>query len=300
MLAKYDIMLVIAAAVSIIGAVAIYAAPAAQAATDGPLVIAKQGYFFVGGRIDRDDRGRARWSGRLTSNTKSRKKRTHPYPIVMIHGGGQTGSNFTGTPDGREGWAQYFLERGYAVYVVDQPGRGRSALRADVRRNECTAAISCDRAAIHRAGTLQSVAAGESCIRNGRGRAMAGDPVFDQFYAEQLPSIAELRQAAGTQSRCGRGAARQNRTGHFAHPFAVGRLRLADRRCAAQSGEGNRGGRAVRPAGADAEFKGAPDYFGDGPLRSPGALPRCRSLMVASRMRPSSPLCSRIKPTVPI
>jgi hypothetical protein len=45
--------------------------------------------------------------------------------------GGQTGSNFTGTPDGREGWAQYFLRQGYAVYVVDQPGRGRAAWEPD-------------------------------------------------------------------------------------------------------------------------------------------------------------------------
>jgi pimeloyl-ACP methyl ester carboxylesterase len=44
----------------------------------------------------------------------------------MVHGGGFTGTNFTGTPDGREGWAQYFVRRGYAVYVVDQVARGRS------------------------------------------------------------------------------------------------------------------------------------------------------------------------------
>ena len=37
-----------------------------------------------------------------------------------------SGTNYTGTPDGREGWAQYFVRQGYAVYVVDQPGRGRS------------------------------------------------------------------------------------------------------------------------------------------------------------------------------
>ena len=55
------------------------------------------------------------------------QKHTSPYPIVMIHGGSQTGTNFTGTPDGREGWAQYFLRRGHAVYVVDQVARGRSA-----------------------------------------------------------------------------------------------------------------------------------------------------------------------------
>jgi pimeloyl-ACP methyl ester carboxylesterase len=41
-----------------------------------------------------------------------------------------SGTNYTGTPDGREGWAQYFVRQGYAVYVVDQPGRGRSGYLA--------------------------------------------------------------------------------------------------------------------------------------------------------------------------
>src|SRR3984885_7559527 len=64
-------------------------------------------------------------------NIKSPAKVIHPYPVVMVHGGGQSGSNFTGTPDGREGWAQFFLRQGYAVYVVDQVGRGRAAYVAD-------------------------------------------------------------------------------------------------------------------------------------------------------------------------
>ena len=59
-------------------------------------------------------------------------KQTHPYPIIIVHGGTRSGANWTGTSDGREGWAQYFVRRGYAVYVVDQPGRGRSAYVPEV------------------------------------------------------------------------------------------------------------------------------------------------------------------------
>jgi pimeloyl-ACP methyl ester carboxylesterase len=51
---------------------------------------------------------------------------THKYPIVLIHGGVGTGQAFLSTPDGRTGWAQYFAMQGFAVYVVDQPARGRS------------------------------------------------------------------------------------------------------------------------------------------------------------------------------
>src|SRR5215471_6079339 len=102
-------------------------ASAAQAADVAPLEIAKQGYLFAGGTYA-DGAGGKIMTGQAYVEYQIPAKHTHPFPIVMIHGGGQNGSNFTGTPDGREGWAQYFLRRGYAVYVVDQPGRGRSAL----------------------------------------------------------------------------------------------------------------------------------------------------------------------------
>ena len=50
----------------------------------------------------------------------------HPYPIVLVHGGGGQGLDWMGTPDGRRGWAQILLEEGYKVYVVDRPGHGQS------------------------------------------------------------------------------------------------------------------------------------------------------------------------------
>jgi pimeloyl-ACP methyl ester carboxylesterase len=54
------------------------------------------------------------------------KQRTHPYPIVLLHGGGHTGQFFRTTPDGREGWFTSFARRGFAVYNVDAPNRGRA------------------------------------------------------------------------------------------------------------------------------------------------------------------------------
>lgn len=51
---------------------------------------------------------------------------THPYPIILIHGGVGTGQAFLSTPDGRTGWAQYLAGQGFAVYIPDQVARGRS------------------------------------------------------------------------------------------------------------------------------------------------------------------------------
>src|SRR5256885_12850770 len=124
------------------------------------------------------------------------KNRIHPYPIVMIEGGGQSGSNFTGTPDGREGWAQYFLKRGYAVYVMDQPGRGRSALRPDygdtVQRP--TSWVQQQFTAPERSKLWPQA----RLHTQWPGTGMAGDPIFDQFYAQQLPQAnkPDLVQAA--------------------------------------------------------------------------------------------------------
>ena len=106
------------------------AASVAHAQERGPLVLAKASYFFVGGKIDTSLEG-SPMVGHMYVESMIPQRQRHPYPIVMVHGGSQTGTNFTGTPDGREGWAQYFVRRGYAVYVVDQPGRGRSGYLAD-------------------------------------------------------------------------------------------------------------------------------------------------------------------------
>src|SRR3990167_5033156 len=94
------------------------AAKARAAKPAGPLIIAKQGYFFVGGQYATTKDGQI-MVGQMFVQYQIPQRRKHRYPIVMWHGGGQTGTNFLGTPDGRPGWADYFVRQGYAVYVLD-------------------------------------------------------------------------------------------------------------------------------------------------------------------------------------
>src|SRR3954465_6250617 len=47
-------------------------------------------------------------------------------PLVMWHGGGLTGVTYEAAPDGREGWLNYFLRKGWAVYNSDAVERGRA------------------------------------------------------------------------------------------------------------------------------------------------------------------------------
>ena len=139
-------------------AVAMLATGSAQAA-DPPLQLARDGFMYVGGKTMTVG-GRDFFYGQMYVEIRIPANQTHPYPIIMVHGGSMSGTNFTGTPDGREGWAQYFVRRGYAVYVVDQPGRG--AIRIPDRRQRPDAQLRALEfgIALRVTGKIQAMAAG--------------------------------------------------------------------------------------------------------------------------------------------
>jgi len=59
-------------------------------------------------------------------------------PLLMWHGGGLTGVSYETTPDGREGWMNYFIKQGWDVYNSDAVERGRAgwAMTPDIFKGE--------------------------------------------------------------------------------------------------------------------------------------------------------------------
>jgi pimeloyl-ACP methyl ester carboxylesterase len=160
--------------------------PAATFAAE-PITIAEQGNFYIGGHYV-EDNGDQPMIGQMYVQYQIPYERTHALPIVMVHGGSQTGSGFISTPDGREGWATYFLRRGYAVYVVDQSARGRSAyvdtIYGDARRQ--TRQYVIERfAASERFGAYPQA----ETHTQWPGVAEPGDPVFDNYFASNVQSM---------------------------------------------------------------------------------------------------------------
>src|ERR1051326_5293567 len=88
MLGKHELICAIMGTLGVIGAMAAFVAPA-RAGEEGPLVIAKQGYFFAGGKIDRTIEG-SPMVGQMYVEYQIPEKLEHRYPVVMIHGGSQT------------------------------------------------------------------------------------------------------------------------------------------------------------------------------------------------------------------
>ena len=46
--------------------------------------------------------------------------------LIFLHGYGQSGKTWETTPDGRDGFQNIFLEKGWTTYIVDEPRRGRA------------------------------------------------------------------------------------------------------------------------------------------------------------------------------
>jgi pimeloyl-ACP methyl ester carboxylesterase len=170
------------------------APPAAEPAAPAPGdPVTRSSYFFVGGRYQKVGE-KTVMVGQMFVQALTPAKVTQPYPIVMVHGLAQTGVNFLATPDGRSGWAQRFVEWGYQVYVVDQVGRGRSGTNPEVYgpydrlgtrelERTYTAPEVYD---LYPQAKLHTQWLG--------GPGVQGNPTFDQYFASQVPFLANTQQ----------------------------------------------------------------------------------------------------------
>jgi len=231
---------------------------------DPHLTLARDGFFYVGGRYTTVN-GRKYMAGQMYVEYRIPAKQTHPYPIIMVHGGTMSGTNYTGTPDGREGWAQYFVRRGYAVYVVDQVGRGRSAHTVDLYG---PAELADSQNSQRRYVAQKKFKLWPQAHRHTQwpGKGEPDDPIVQQLVSSQLPAIKDFPK----QQQLNRDALIalldrigpsillvHSQSGAFGWPVADARPALVKAIL------------AIEPNGPPAysvEFVGAPGYFRQGPL----------------------------------
>ncbi len=108
--------------------------------------------------------------------------------MVLVHGGGQ-GTDWLGCPDGRPGWARQLMEAGFAVYVVDRPGHGRSPLDPGLL-GPLVPPLSYEAAE-------RMFTGGEQWPGDAAGRSL------DQLMASQGPRRADLAAAHALEQACG-------------------------------------------------------------------------------------------------
>ena len=96
-----------------------------------PLVLARQGSFFVGGETKALAGGRGGAAGDITINQMYVQYQVpvngdRHVPVVMVHGCCLSSKTWETTPDGRMGWSEYFVRKDRSVYLADQVSRARS------------------------------------------------------------------------------------------------------------------------------------------------------------------------------
>ena len=100
------------------------------------LVIQEQGSFAAGGVVDTapgtfnartpaDPAGQS-YHGDHAYAFYQIPENARELPIVMWHGAGQFSKTWETTADGREGFQNIFLRRGFGTYAIDQPRRGNA------------------------------------------------------------------------------------------------------------------------------------------------------------------------------
>jgi pimeloyl-ACP methyl ester carboxylesterase len=148
-------------------------------------------FFYIGGRPLESAMGELTadklYVEKIAPISRTRKSK----PLVFFHGGGCTATSWLNTPDNRKGFASYFIEQGYTVYLVDSASVGRSA-SADLASFPMTAGSSSLMVEQGFTGVKYHNSYPQSQLHTqwpgtGREKGRAGDPVFENFKDSMVP-----------------------------------------------------------------------------------------------------------------
>jgi pimeloyl-ACP methyl ester carboxylesterase len=206
-------------------------------ATKLPLDVAEWSYMWVNVKRAETARGAFVGGQQMYVEYMIPAQVRHPFPVVLVHGGGGQGTDWMGTPDGRPGWFQYLVSEGFKVYVVDRPGHGRSPLHPDLHGGFPQTAATLENIA----GRFTPPSANPAATPNEYqknasqwpGTGNVGSPDLDQLVAGQGGSYVVQAAAAAP------GAGRQGGAG-------------------VPPAQGN-GGRGATPTAANAQPAGQPN-----------------------------------------
>lgn len=164
-------------------------------------------FFYIGGGyVPSGIPGQDMWGNQLyVEKLTPAKKVKKDYPIVFVSAGVPAGNVWLNTPDNRKGWASYYLDQGYQVYILDIAANGRSGQQQTANyplRIGSTDIIN-----------EQGFTAPEDYNQYPQarlhtqwpGNGTRGDPIFDAFTASNIPissnniNVENTMRSAGCQ-----------------------------------------------------------------------------------------------------
>ncbi|KAL0957030.1 hypothetical protein HGRIS_003131 [Hohenbuehelia grisea] len=147
-----------------------------------------RGYFYVGGEYSTQNQATISFGQIYVEHLTPASGVRQKYPLVFVHGAGLTATTWLNTPDGREGWADYFLGRGFEVYLLDQPSRGRSPYQKSLDGSQSMInAESVEK--LFTAPAFHKSWAYADLHTQWPGTGRRGDATFDNFYTSLVPLL---------------------------------------------------------------------------------------------------------------
>ncbi|KAL2871365.1 alpha/beta hydrolase [Aspergillus lucknowensis] len=145
-------------------------------------------YFYVGGEYVNTAAGYLFHNQMYVEKLSPPEGSSQPYPVVFLHGGAQTGTNFLNKPDGGRGWASWFLDEGYEVYVVDRTMTARSPT---IPQDGFSESVFSAEFIAQRFTAVQNYPLWPQAKLHSQwpGTGERGDPIFDAYYASNVQSI---------------------------------------------------------------------------------------------------------------
>src|SRR5712691_9019313 len=181
------------------------AAPPASIPTMPLNTVARHGFFYAGGKYvgELGPSKEATMGGAMYVEVMVPKQIRSPYPVVFLHGAGQTGVDWLQTPDGRPGWAYNFLDMGYVVYLEDYPARGRSqyvpGVDGTAERSNLTIRTAPNLEETFTASAARGDFPQAKKHTQWPGTGRIGDKIFDTFTKTQVQFLAGPRQETLTR-----------------------------------------------------------------------------------------------------
>ena len=195
----------------------------AEATPSEPLSIAEQGMFSAGGTVTEPVAGdydpTTNWLDTTRAGNTAHVDHANVlyqiptndngHPMVYLHGYGQSRMGWMTTPDGREGWATYFLRNGHSAYLVDQPGRGEAGAQASMSADgflDTWSAESKDYKPGDQARYTHFRLGRVAPERYEGSQFPEGDKAQNQFFRQMTPNTGTFDQAKAAAALGGAGA----------------------------------------------------------------------------------------------
>lgn len=183
----------------------------------GALAVQKQGMFSSGGTVTAPVEGEynsaSNWLDTTRAGNTAHVDHANVFyqipsndngkPIVYLHGYGQSRMGWMTTPDGREGWSDLFLKKGYAAFLVDQPRRGEAGATTSMTKDaflDAWAEDSKDYKPGDQAWYTHFRIGRTAPERYEGSQFPAGDEAQNQFFRQMTPNTGDADQAVAASA----------------------------------------------------------------------------------------------------